>query len=63
MPKHDIGMPVEIAAEAIPRCNLIYMSAQDAKPAVDKYLQVFLDLSPKSIGGKVPDVNFYYGKN
>jgi NitT/TauT family transport system substrate-binding protein len=60
--KHDIGIPTDIAAAAIPRCNLRYMSSTDAKAAVEKYLQVLLDFSPGSIGGKLPDANFYYQK-
>ncbi len=60
--KQDIGIPADVAAAAIPRCNLRYMSAIDAKPAVEKYLQVLLDFSPDSIGGKLPDAKFYYQK-
>lgn len=60
--KHDIGIPADVAASAIPRCNIRYMSAADAKAAVDKYLQVLLDFSPNTVGGKLPDANFYYQK-
>ncbi len=60
--KHDIGIPADIAASAIPRCNLRYMSSTDAKTAVEKYLQVLLEFSPDSIGGKLPDAKFYYQK-
>ncbi|MDD4776442.1 MAG: ABC transporter substrate-binding protein [Syntrophomonas sp.] len=60
--KQDIGIPAEVAASAIPRCNLRYMDAVDAKPAIEKYLQVLLDFSPDSIGGKLPDAQFYYQK-
>ncbi len=60
--KQDIGIPADVAAAAIPRCNLRYMSALDAKPSVEKYLQVLLDFSPDSIGGKLPDAKFYYQK-
>jgi NitT/TauT family transport system substrate-binding protein len=38
------------------------MSAVDARPAVEKYLQVLLDFSPETIGGKLPDAKFYYQK-
>jgi len=60
--KQGVNIPAAVAADAIPRCNLRYMGALDAKPAVEKYLQVLLDFSPNSIGGKLPDVNFYYQK-
>ncbi len=60
--KQDIGIPADVAAAAIPRCNISFMSAMDAKPAVEKYLQVLLDFSPDTIGGKLPDAKFYYQK-
>ena len=60
--KHDIGIPADVAATAIPRLNLRYMSSIDAKASVEKYLQVLLDFSPDSIGGKLPDAKFYYQK-
>jgi NitT/TauT family transport system substrate-binding protein len=60
--KHGINIPADVAADAIPRCNLRYMSAVDARPAVEKYLQVLLDFSPETIGGKLPDAKFYYQK-
>jgi NitT/TauT family transport system substrate-binding protein len=59
---HDIGIPADVAAASIPRCNLRYMSSTDAKPAVEKYLQVLFNFSPASIGGKLPDAKFYYQK-
>jgi len=60
--KHDIGVAVNLAESVIPRSNLIFRNAIDAKPAVEKYLEVFLELSPESIGGRLPDENFYYQK-
>ncbi|MEN6461008.1 MAG: MqnA/MqnD/SBP family protein [Syntrophomonas sp.] len=60
--KHDIGIPADITAAAIPRCNIRYADAVSARPAVEKYLQVLLDFSPESIGGKLPDAEFYYQK-
>jgi NitT/TauT family transport system substrate-binding protein len=60
--KHDIGIPADVTAKAIPMCNIRYMDAISARPAVEKYLQVLLDFSPESIGGKLPDAKFYYQK-
>jgi len=59
---HDIGIPADIAAAAIPRCNLRYQSSTDAQAAVTKYLQILFDFAPASIGGKLPDANFFYKK-
>lgn len=58
----DIGIPADVAAAAIPRCNNKYVDGANARPAVEKCLQVMLDFSPESIGGKLPDAGFYYQK-
>ncbi|HPT70142.1 MAG TPA: ABC transporter substrate-binding protein [Syntrophomonas sp.] len=58
----DIGIPADVAAAAIPRCNLKYVSSQESKAAVNKYLQVLLQFSPETVGGKIPDDKFYYQK-
>ncbi|WZL73456.1 ABC transporter substrate-binding protein [Clostridiaceae bacterium 35-E11] len=58
--KHEIGMTAKMAEAAIPRCNLRFEDAQKAKEVVDEYLNVLFDYSPKDVGGKLPDENFYY---
>lgn len=56
---HEIGIPMELAEGVIPRSNLEYFDALSARFAVDKYLNIFLELSPESIGGKLPNSHFY----
>ena len=51
----------EIAEKAIPYCNIMYKSAQDAKTEINGFLQVLFDSDPASVGGKMPDDGFYYG--
>lgn len=55
----EVGIPTELAQEVIPRSNLEYSDALSARLAVDKYLNMFLELSPESIGGKLPNADFY----
>jgi NitT/TauT family transport system substrate-binding protein len=62
VPNHDVGLTEEMAASIIPRSHLIFSRARDARPAVEKYLQVFLELSPDAIGNKLPDDDFYNQK-
>lgn len=54
------NLPI-LNAESIERSNIGFLSAQDAKISVTKYLEVIMTFSPASIGGKLPDNNFYYG--
>ena len=49
-----------IAAKAIPNCNITYMDGNDMKSALMGYLQVLYDMDPSTVGGKLPDENFYY---
>lgn len=50
----------KIIENSIPRCNLKYMDAKDAKKATEEFLKILLDFNPKSIGDKLPDEGFYY---
>lgn len=59
---HEVGIPKELAEEVISRSNLEYLDALSTKPAVEKYLNIFLELTPESIGGKLPNTDFYYEK-
>jgi len=59
---HEVGIPKELAEEVTSRSNLEYSDALSTKPAVEKYLNIFLELSPGSIGGKLPNTAFYYKK-
>jgi len=56
---HEVGISTELAQEVIPRSNLEYLDALSARSAVEKYLNMFLELSPESIGGKLPNSDFY----
>lgn len=58
--KLGVGMKAPVAEAAIPRCNLRYEDAKTSKPSVDAFLKVLYDFSPQSIGGKLPDNDFYY---
>ena len=54
-------LPNAKAAElAIPRSNIVFISAQDAKKSLTGFYTVLMQSDPKSIGGSLPDENFYY---
>lgn len=50
----------QIAAKAIPECNITYMDGEDMKAALSGYLEVLMEQNPESIGGKLPGTDFYY---
>ncbi|MFP4483551.1 MAG: ABC transporter substrate-binding protein [Spirochaetaceae bacterium] len=57
--KHELGFTAEDAASAIPRANIVFRPAPDARRALEEYLQVLLDFDPASVGGSLPDDGFY----
>lgn len=52
---------VEIAKKAIPNCNISFNKGEAMHKAVEGMLTVLFEANPKSIGGKLPDKDFYYG--
>lgn len=52
---------VEIAKKAISNCNISFSKGEAMHKAVEGMLTVLFEANPKSIGGKLPDKDFYYG--
>ncbi|MFQ3619571.1 MAG: ABC transporter substrate-binding protein [Spirochaetales bacterium] len=57
--KLSFGLDREDAKDAIPRCNLTFVTAREARSSLEKFLKVLLQFAPESIGGKLPDSAFY----
>ncbi|MDO4275814.1 MAG: ABC transporter substrate-binding protein [Eubacteriales bacterium] len=49
-----------IAQAALPKCNIKYLDGQEMKDALSGYLEVLLEQNPESVGGSLPDDDFYY---
>lgn len=49
-----------IAQKALPLCRLTYQDGADVQAQVEPLFQILLEANPASIGGALPDVNFYY---
>lgn len=56
----DSAVTAEVAARAIPYCNMTFMTGEEMKKNIAGYLKVLYDVEPKSIGGALPDEDFYY---
>lgn len=48
-----------VAEKAIPECNIVCLTGNEMKTAVSGYLSVLFGQEPKSVGGKLPDDDFY----
>ena len=49
-----------IAQQAVPGCNITYMDKADMKQALSGYLDVLFHQDSQSIGGGLPESDFYY---
>lgn len=49
-----------LAAKAIPSCNVVCITGEEMRDALNGYLQVLYDADPSSVGGNLPGDDFYY---
>lgn len=50
-----------IAKKALPNCNIVFQTGSELKANVSAYLQVLYDADPTSVGGALPEADFYFG--
>lgn len=56
--KYEIAAE-EVAKNAIPRCNIVWLHGNDYKAVLENFLGVVYDANPAGIGGKMPGDDFY----
>ena len=59
----ELGIVVKapIAQKAIPMCGITCITGADMKAALEGYLKVLFEQAPQSVGGALPEADFYYG--
>lgn len=58
--QYGIVAQAKMAQAAIPNCNLCYITGEALRSGLTGYLQVLLDADPTSVGGALPDDDFWY---
>jgi len=60
--KFELGLAAAIVTKSIPKANYVYIASTSskAKDKIEELLNVFLSFEPASIGGKLPDKDFYF---
>lgn len=58
--KHGIIASAAIAQNAISRCNITFINGDAMKNSVSTFLNVLFEADATSVGGKLPDDDFYY---
>lgn len=59
--KYGVIPKKAMALQAIPNCNLTYITGKEMKSQLAGYLTVLQGYNPASIGGALPADDFYYG--
>ena len=52
----------EVAAKAIPECNIVFWEGEQMREAAEGFLTVLYNANPQSVGGALPDEGLYYEK-
>lgn len=50
----------EIAAKAIPQCNIVCVTGEEMKEKLQGYLKVLAEFNKELVGGSLPGEDFYY---
>lgn len=50
-----------VAKKAIPNCNITFINGNEMKTKINNYLKVLYEENEASVGGKLPNNNFYAG--
>ena len=58
--KYDI-VPAAVAEKALPECNICLITGAEMQEKLSAYLQVLHEAAPESVGGALPEADFYYG--
>ncbi len=57
--KYDI-VPAAVAEKALPACNIVCIDGAEMEEKLSGYFEVLNQQNPQSIGGEVPNHDFYY---
>lgn len=60
--KHEIMPDAALVEKAIPYCGITFRKAEDAKSGLTDFYQILFDSNPASLGGSMPDDEFYYAE-
>ena len=60
MAEAGIVEKAEIAKQALPKCNIVCITGQEMKDALNGYLNVLYEQDAASVGGQLPGDDFYY---
>ena len=57
---YGIMADAALAESAVPNCHIVMIEGTRMQPILEPLFEILLAANPKSIGGLLPDSNFYY---
>ena len=57
---HGILAKKAIAQKAIGSCQIVFMTGEEAKVALESFYSILADFNPQAVGGQLPDEAFYH---
>lgn len=60
--KNEIMPSAALVEKAIPYCGITYKPASEVKEKLNSFYKILFDSNPASVGGALPDENFYYSE-
>ena len=58
--KYNMGLTEAVVTASIPKSNYVFNKAADSVDKIESLLNIFIECDSASIGGKLPDSDFYY---
>ncbi|MDD5985388.1 MAG: ABC transporter substrate-binding protein, partial [Turicibacter sp.] len=55
-----LEMPEPIITASAPNSHLMFKTAEEAKEEIELYLEKLYEFDPKTVGGALPQDDFYY---
>ena len=55
-------IPEAVAVKALPACNIVLIDGEEMQNKLGGYLGELFNQNPASVGGKLPEADFYYVK-
>lgn len=60
--KNEVMQGAKLIEKAIPYCGITYEFASDIKESLDSFYKILFEFNEASVGGSLPDEEFYYTK-
>jgi NitT/TauT family transport system substrate-binding protein len=61
--KYALGMRRAVVIAGVPNSNYVYIPSSQARASIESLLNAVLEFAPESIGGRLPDSDFYLDIN